>query len=115
MIKHFHKGVLRVWHTAEPSPCAFMSLFHFTNQQVCKPVSEQRAPINTCKIVAVETLETFEINHVIMYCFQATQDGRIDLDVSFWSFIFLWVANDLIESIDKDLSKLFVCDAYNVI
>jgi hypothetical protein len=33
-------------------------------------------------------------------CFQAAQDGRIDSDVSFWSIIFLWVANDLIELID---------------
>jgi hypothetical protein len=50
----------------------------------CKPVSEQRAPINTCKIDIVETRETFEINHVIMgHCFQAAQDGRIDSDVSF--------------------------------
>jgi hypothetical protein len=50
---------------------------------------------------------------VIMgHCFQAAQDGRIDSDVSFWSIICLWVANELI---DKDLSKLFVCDAYNVI
>jgi hypothetical protein len=49
-----------------------MSLFHFTNQQVSKPVSEQTAPINTCKIDTVETRETFEINHVIMgHCFQA--------------------------------------------
>ena len=116
MITHFHKGVLRVWHTAEPSPCAFMSLFHFTNQQVYKPVSEQTEPINTCKIDTVETRETFEINHVIMeHQFQAAQDGRIDSDVSFWSIIFLPVANDLIELIDKDLSKLFACDAYNVI
>jgi hypothetical protein len=116
MIKHFHKGVLRVWHTAEPSPCAFMSQIHFTNQHVSKPVSEQTVPINTCKIDTVETRKTFEINHVIMGpCFQAAQDGRIDSDVSFWSIIFLWVANDLIELIDKDLSKLFVCDAYNVI
>ena len=79
-------------------------------------MSEQTAPINICKIDTVETRETFEINHVIMgHCFQAAQDGRIDSDVSFWSIIFLWVANDLIELIDKDLSKLFVCDAYNVI
>jgi hypothetical protein len=55
-----------------------------TRQQVCKPVSEQREPINTCKIDTVETRETFEINHVIMgHCFQAAQDGRIDSDVSF--------------------------------
>jgi hypothetical protein len=47
-------------------------------------VSEQTAPINTCKIDTVETRETFEINHVIMgHCFQAAQDGRIDSDVSF--------------------------------
>ena len=76
-------------------------------------MSEHTAPINTYKIDTVETRETFEINHVVMgHCFQAAQDGRIDSDVSFWSIIFLWVANDLIELIDKDLSKLFVCDAY---
>jgi hypothetical protein len=47
-------------------------------------MSEQTAPINTCKIDTVETRETFEINHVIMgHCFQAAQDGRIDSDVSF--------------------------------
>jgi hypothetical protein len=31
--------------------------YHFTNQQVSKPVSEQTAPINTCKIDTVETSE----------------------------------------------------------
>jgi hypothetical protein len=35
-------------------------------------------------IAAMETRETFEINHVVMgHCFQAAQDGRIDSDVSF--------------------------------
>jgi hypothetical protein len=56
------------------------------------------------------------MNQVIMgRCFQAAQDGRIDSDVSFWSIIFSWVPNDLIEVIYKDLLKLFACDAYNVI
>jgi hypothetical protein len=32
----------------------------------------------------------------------------------FEALYFLWVAKDLIALIDKDLSKLFVCDAYSV-
>jgi hypothetical protein len=62
MIKHFHEGVMRVWHTTKPSPCTFMSLFHLTNQQVWKPVSEQTAPY---KIYNLYSKPIFYMNYKI--------------------------------------------------